>query len=114
MITIISATNRPNGNTLKVAKNYALLMEKHHVHPLLLSLEQLPHTIAFTDLYGKRSHEFDAIVSKYILPAKKFVFISPKYNGSFPGILKVFLDAIHPDINRNKKAALIGIVQIER
>ena len=109
MITIISATNRPDSNTLKVARNYALLMEKHHIQPKLLSLEVLPRDIAFTDLYGHRSKEFDKIVTEYIAPAQKFVFISPEYNGSFPGILKVFLDAIHPDLNRNKKAALIGV-----
>ncbi len=37
------------------------------------------------------------------------MFVAPEYNGSFPGILKVFLDAVHPDLNRNKKAALIGV-----
>ncbi len=109
MITIISATNRPHSNTLKIAKNYALLMEKHGVTPKLLSLESLPENIAFTDLYGKRSPDFDKIVVEYIASAQKFVFISPEYNGSFPGILKVFLDAIPPDLNRNKKAGLIGI-----
>ncbi len=109
MITIISATNRPDSNTLKIARNYALLMEKHNIHPKLLSLEVLPRDIAFTDLYGHRSKEFDKIVTEFLVPAEKFVFISPEYNGSFPGILKVFLDAIHPDLNRNKKAALIGV-----
>ncbi len=109
MITIISGTNRPDSNTLKIAQNYVMLMQKHNVEPKLLSLENLPQNIAFTDLYGHRSADFDKIIAEYIAPAQKFVFISPEYNGSFPGILKVFLDAIHPDLNRHKKAALIGI-----
>jgi NAD(P)H-dependent FMN reductase len=49
------------------------------------------------------------LLKDFILPAQKFVFIAPEYNGSFPGILKVFLDAIPPEMNRGKKSALIGV-----
>jgi NAD(P)H-dependent FMN reductase len=109
MITLISATNRPNSNSLKVAKNYAQLMEKQGVETRLLSLEQLPFDFILTDLYSKRSENFQQLLNDFILPAEKFVFIAPEYNGSFPGILKTFLDAIPPDLNRGKKAALIGV-----
>lgn len=109
MITVISCTNRPNSNTLKVAKQYAQLIEKQGVNYKLLSLEKLPHTIAFDEVLNKRSEIFQQIIDEYIMPAQKFVFIAPEYNGSFPGILKIFLDAIHPDINRGKKAAFVGV-----
>lgn len=109
MITIISGTNRPHSNTMKVALNYVQLMEKQGVKPELLSLETVPANIAFSELFNKRSSEFQQILDKYIVPAQKFVIISPEYNGSFPGILKTFLDAIHPDINRGKKVALVGV-----
>ncbi|MBA3705427.1 MAG: NAD(P)H-dependent oxidoreductase [Bacteroidetes bacterium] len=109
MITIISGTNRPNSNTLNVAKNYAQLMEKQGVSTKLLSLEVLPVDIAFNELFDNRSSGFQQILDEYIIPAQKFVIISPEYNGSFPGILKIFIDAIHPDINRGKKVALIGV-----
>ena len=109
MITVVSATNRPQSNTLKVANNYVLLMKKQGVSPKLLSLESLPADIAFTNLYGKRSPEFQNIINEFILPADKFVIISPEYHGSFPGILKLFLDALHPDLLKNKKVALIGV-----
>lgn len=109
MITIISATNRPNSNTQKVALFYAQLMEKQGLVPKLFSLEQLSPDTKFIDLYGKQSDTFQQLLEEYIIPAEKFVFIVPEYNGSFPGILKLFIDAIHPDINRNKKAALVGV-----
>lgn len=109
MITIISATNRPNSNTLKVAENYLQLMEKQDVKVKLLTLEHLPADFAFAELYGKRSPKFQQLLDEYIVPAQKFVIIVPEYNGSFPGILKTFIDAIHPDINRGKKAALVGV-----
>lgn len=109
MITIISATNRPNSNSLKIAKNYAQLMEKQGVKSKLFSLESLPNDFIVTDLYNKRSENFQQLLDEYIIPAKKFVFIVPEYNGSFPGILKTFIDAIHPDINRGKMVALVGV-----
>ena len=109
MITIISATNRPYSNTQKIALSYAQLMEKQGVVPKIFSLEQLTPDMQFIDLYGKHSDKFQQLLEEYIIPAQKFVFILPEYNGSFPGILKLFLDAIHPDINRGKKAALIGV-----
>ncbi|MFL5763121.1 MAG: NADPH-dependent FMN reductase [Bacteroidia bacterium] len=109
MITIISATNRPNSSSLKVAKNYMQLMEKQGVELKLLSLELLPFDFILTDLYSKRSENFQQLLNEYIIPANKFVFMIPEYNGSFPGILKTFLDGIPPDLNRGKKAALMGI-----
>lgn len=109
MITIISATNRPDSNSLKIAKCYAQLMEKKGLDPKVLSLESLPVEIAFSDLYNKRSEAFQILLNEFIIPAQKFVVISPEYNGSFPGILKVFLDAVPPELNRGKKVALVGV-----
>ena len=109
MITIISATIRPNSSTLKVAQQYIRLMEKHGLKYKLLSLEQLPHDIAFNELFGKRSSAFQEILNEYIIPSQKFVMIVPEYNGSFPGILKIFIDAMHPDVIRGKKIGLIGV-----
>jgi chromate reductase, NAD(P)H dehydrogenase (quinone) len=109
MITIISATNRPGSSTSKVALNYLQLIEKQGVTAKILSLEKLTADLNFMDLYGKRSEKFQQLLEEYIIPAEKFVFIVPEYNGSFPGILKLFIDAIHPDVNRGKKAALVGV-----
>ncbi len=109
MITIISATNRPESSTLKVAKYYQQLMEKRGVKTQLFSLENVPVDIAFNEVFGNRSEAFQQIINEYIIPVQKFVFVVPEYNGSFPGILKTFLDAIHPDLFRGKKAALLGV-----
>ena len=49
------------------------------------------------------------ILDTYIAPIQKFVVVMPEYNGSFPGILKLFIDAIHPDLLRRKKVALLGV-----
>lgn len=39
----------------------------------------------------------------------RFVFVIPEYNGSYPGIAKLFLDTINPAIWEGKKAALVGV-----
>lgn len=109
MITIIAATNRPNSSTLKVATYYQQLMERRGVETRLLSLEKLPVDIAFNEVFGSRTAAFQDILNEYIVTTQKFVFIAPEYNGSFPGILKTFIDAIHPDLLRGKKAALLGV-----
>lgn len=109
MITIISATNRPNSNTLKVSKFYSQLLEKQGLTSKILSLEQLPADIAFSNMFGNKNDNFQKILEEYILPVQKFIIICPEYNGSFPGILKTFFDAIHPDVNRGKKVALVGV-----
>lgn len=42
--------------------------------------------------------------------ADKFIFITPEYNGSIPGVLKIFIDACSFPISfYHKKAALVGI-----
>jgi NAD(P)H-dependent FMN reductase len=40
----------------------------------------------------------------------KLVIITPEYNGSFPGVLKAFIDGLpYPGGIRGKKTALIGL-----
>ncbi len=109
MITIISSTNRPNSHTKKLSEQYAKILNEHGVECQIFSLEELPHTVAFTELYGNRSEGFNQQIEKYIVNADKIVFIAPEYNGGFPGILKVFLDAVTPKTWWEKKVALVGV-----
>lgn len=49
----------------------------------------------------------------HIIPSQKFLFVIPEYNGSFPGIMKLWLDVLSVR-QRNacfyhKKVAFIGI-----
>jgi len=109
MITIISGTNRPGSNTLKVAKYYQDTLAIKGEHANILSMEELPEKLITSDLYGKRSPEFE-LIQQRITATTKFIFIIPEYNGSFPGVLKTFIDACtFPDSFYDKKACLIGI-----
>jgi chromate reductase len=109
MVTIISATNRPASSTLKLAQYYQKKLNEKGLKAGLLSLTQLPGNLIESDLYGKRSVEFQAI-QDIITNTQKFLFVIPEYNGSFPGILKLFIDATSlPESFYEKKAALVGL-----
>jgi chromate reductase len=109
MVTIISSTNRPGSSTLKLAQYYQNKLYEKGVEAGLLSLSQLPPNLIETDLYGQRSAAFEPMQA-IITQSQKFLFVIPEYNGSFPGVLKVFIDACSfPESFYEKKAALIGV-----
>ena len=102
MITIISATDRPGSNTLKIAKIYSEILTEKNITHHLLSLENMPGL--------DRNDAFIEMESIYLKPAQKFIFISPEYNGSYAGILKLMIDK--SDIAgcwHHKKALLTGV-----
>ena len=109
MITIISGTNRPASNTLKVAKYYQKQLAEKGLETELLDLQDLPENFIGQDLYGNRSAEFEKI-HQLITKTTKFLFIIPEYHGSYPGVLKTFIDACaFPESFYDKKACLVGI-----
>ena len=109
MVTIISGTNRPGSWTVKLATYYQKRLREKGLEASLLSLIQLPGTLIESDLYGKRSAAFEPI-QDIITQTEKFLFIIHEYNGSFPGVLKTFIDACNfPDSFYEKKAALTGL-----
>lgn len=109
MITIVSGTNRSDSYTEAVSRLYHEILNSSGEEVQMLSLRELPGNLLETDLYGKRSPELQAIMDKFIVPVNKFVFVVPEYNGSFPGVLKLFIDAVPPRLWKDKKAAIIGV-----
>ena len=109
MTTIISGTNREGSNSLKLAKYYHSQLTKKGFDSEIISLADLPGDLISSDLYGKRSEAFKGIQEK-ISASSKFIFVIPEYNGSFPGVLKTFIDACSfPESFFGKKAALVGL-----
>ncbi len=102
MITIISGTNRHGSNTGKVAAQYLQLLHEKGVEASLVSLEGL-------DVSG-RNPAIAQLENEVLIPTDKFIFISPEYNGSIPGVLKSLID--YTDIKKvwgGKKALLTGV-----
>lgn len=109
MMTIISGTNRPESNTYKVLEYCVKAAADQGIDVTVLDLQELPASFLSEGIYGTPSDSFSQILENKIAPASHIIFIAPEYNGSFPGILKLFLDTAPPHIWRGKKAALIGV-----
>ena len=111
MITIVVGTNRPKSKSSEVANYYKNLLDELGEKSQILNLEHLPDDFTVSALYhnANKNEEFNAL--KVIMKdSKKYVFIIPEYNGSFPGILKTFIDGLgYPNEIQHKKAALVGI-----
>ncbi|GAC1427817.1 MAG: NAD(P)H-dependent oxidoreductase [Chitinophagaceae bacterium] len=102
MITIISGTNRAGSNTGKVAAQYLQLLKNKGVEVNFVSLVGLN--------VNERNPDIQQLEKDILIPTGKFIFISPEYNGSIPGVLKSLID--HSDIKHvwwGKKALLTGV-----
>ncbi len=102
MITIITGTNRPNNNSKKVAEAYKKILTDKNIESRMLSLDEYE---VFT-----RNAAFEKLEAEFLIPADKFIFVLPEYNGSYPGILKLMID--NSDVTKawpNKKALLVGV-----
>ncbi len=116
MITVISATNRTESNTLKIAKEVAKMLKNITDKEIkLLDLAKINFDKLNTPSYQSTSTYANNIRKEYLIPAQKIIFIIPEYNGSFSGILKYFIDLIstvdYKKTFSNKTAVLIGVAQ---
>lgn len=109
MITIICTTNRPDSNTRKVAQMYHEALDAMGEESQILDLKEVDANWIQDSNYGKNVPEFEEVVRRYIRTPKKLVFITPEYNGGFPGYLKFFMDACDHGDWSGKKVALMGL-----
>lgn len=112
MITIVVGTNRENSMSTKIAHYYKSILEQYYTGPIdLVDLVELPANFTGTALYDNNgdNEKFNDLRER-VQSADKLVFIVPEYNGSFPGVLKAFIDGFkYPQGVRDKKGALIGV-----
>jgi chromate reductase, NAD(P)H dehydrogenase (quinone) len=111
MIKIIVGTNRQNSISKKIAIIYQGVLQELGETSEILELEDLPHDFLFSALYHNngKNPAYNTFHEK-VKSGDKFVFVVPEYNGSFPGILKSFIDGMsYPNGFRDKKCALVGI-----
>jgi len=102
MYLIISGTNRVGSTTLKVAKEYQRLLKERSIDSALLSLEGLN--------LMTRDDDFIKLENEWIIPTDNYIIISPEYNGSFPGALKMLFDTGKShSLWWHKKAMLTGV-----
>jgi len=107
-INILSGTDRPGSNALKVSRYTATLFEKEGVQTEVISLEDFP----LEDVAGGRYSEKIPSVEEFnhrVLHGDGLVIVIPEYNGGFPGILKLFIDYLpFPEAFDKYPLCLIG------
>lgn len=100
--TIISGTNRPGSNTIRVARQYENLLKAKGVDTNFVSLENLD--------VNYRNEALIKLEKDILIPTTKFIFVTPEYNGSFPGVLKAMIDSTAIEkVWWGKKALLTGV-----
>lgn len=108
-IVVVSCTNRPDSNTLKVSRIYEEILKSKQINVKILDFNILPDTIAFSEMFGKKTENYARLIKEFVSENRKFIFVVPEYNGSFPGILKIFLESMHPREWADKHACLVGV-----
>ena len=108
-ILIISGTNRPGANALKVARRVAQHYQDAQVPAEMYSLEQLPPEVFLPDAYTKKPAAF-AEIQQRVFDAAGLHVVMSEYNGSFPGVLKYFIDLLKfPESFDRKPVAFVGV-----
>src|SRR5688500_16448480 len=107
-ILIISGTNRPNSNARRVAGILKGHYERLGVTHELLGLEDLPREVFDGSAYATKPPGMVAI-QRRVLDAVGLHIVTPEYNGSFPGVLKYFVDMLKfPESFEHKPVAFVG------
>jgi chromate reductase, NAD(P)H dehydrogenase (quinone) len=109
MIQIISGTNRPGSNTLKLSHQILSLYQELGVPAAILDLGTLPKDLFDPSAYAEKPASFTPF-SDAVLNAEGLVIVSPEYNGSMPGVLKYFIDMLKfPESFENKPVCFVGL-----
>ena len=107
-LTIISGSARENSRTFAVARRYFEVSLEAGFSSRLLDLRDFPVSLLAEMAQGIRRPEHP--VSRDLgLSNSLLAFVVPEYNGSFPGMLKLFIDAVPQQLWKGKKAALLGL-----
>ncbi len=108
-ILIVSGTNRPGSNSLKVAlavgRHYAAAGASAEVY----GLAELPGSAFAPEAFAVKPPELVAVQQR-VVSAAGLHLIVPEYNGSFPGVLKHFIDLLKfPESFQDKPVAFVGV-----
>lgn len=110
MIEIISGTDRPGSRTLTVAKHMLELYKSLKADVNLIDLSQLKLSDLAAGEYYKPISGGYADAVRRVTEARGLVLVVPEYNGSYPGILKLFIDYWrYPESFEHRPVSMIGL-----
>lgn len=107
-ILIVAGTNRPDSNALKIAKTLEGHYNKTGAEASVFSLTDLPKEVFDGSAYATKPPKMIEIQNR-VLGATGLHIVTPEYNGSFPGVLKYFIDMLKfPESFEAKPVAFTG------
>lgn len=110
MIVIIAGTNREGALSRRLAQTLADLYHEVGIETRLLDLAQLPPEVISPTIYKAKPESFVKAFVDPILKADGLHLVVPEYNGSFPGILKLFIDLLpFPEAFERRPTAYTGL-----
>jgi len=108
-IMIISGTNRANSNALRISKIVLSHYQSAKIAAEIFNLEDLPPEVFHHTSYAKKPPAMQAIQQR-VLDAPGLHVITPEYNGSFPGVLKYFIDMLKfPESFERRPVCFVGL-----
>lgn len=101
-IQIISGTDRPNSNAMRVSEYLKERYNKLETKAEIIDLKEFPLSSVKGGKYRDETPEVDQFTQP-LLDADGLIFVCPEYNGGYPGILKLFIDYLPYPVSLNKK-----------
>lgn len=110
MIEVISGTDRPGSYSLKVANYVAGVYREYQQSVQVMDLAQLNLADAAGGNYYQGAKGTFKEAEERVHRADGLVIIVPEYNGSYPGILKLFIDYWrYPSTFEHRPVAFVGL-----
>lgn len=108
-IVVVCGTNRDGALSRLLAQEAAEVYTELGHEVDLLDMNELPNEALLPNAYKEQADNVKALVQRF-LKADGAVFIVPEYNGSYPGILKLFVDMLpFPEGFDSRPCAFIGL-----
>ncbi len=109
MITLICGTNRPGSNTRKITAIIEGIYRNLRVETRVLDLRELPLELFSPEAYANKPAAFEPF-AQAVLDSDGLVVVMPEYNGSMPGVLKVFIDHLKfPESFEGRPVCFVGL-----
>lgn len=109
-LQIISGTDRPNSNALRIARYLKGRYEREYgeAEVGIVNLQEFPTAKVAGGPYGESIVEVEAFIEP-VLQTDGLVIVCPEYNGGYPGILKLFIDYLpFPGALDKKPISFVG------